>query len=113
MEPIYAAILIDAVVVKVRDGQVRNQPYYAAIGVDLDGHNDLSGGPGPVAVTGGSAKFWFACLTELKNRGVKDVFFVVYDRPLGFAGQYRAGVSCGEGPNLFDPSAAQQLQLRS
>lgn len=50
----------------MRDGQVRNQPYYAAIGVDLDGHKE-------------SAKFWFACLTEPKNRSVKDVFFTVCD----------------------------------
>ena len=37
LERVYAAIFIDAIVVKVRDGQVANQPFYAAIGVDLDG----------------------------------------------------------------------------
>ena len=49
-----------------------------AIGVDLEGHKDVLGiWPG----TGGgeSAKFWFACLTDLKNRGVADVFFIVCD----------------------------------
>ena len=64
--------------VKVRDGQVRNRPVYAAIGVDLDGHKDILGmwaGDGD----GESAKFWLAVLTELKNRGVRDVFFVVCD----------------------------------
>ena len=64
--------------VKVRDGQVRNQPYYAAIGVDLDGHKDILG-IWPGNGDGESAKFWFACLTELKNRGVQDVFFIVCD----------------------------------
>lgn len=78
LEKVYAAIFIDAIVVKIRDGQVRNRPVYAAIGVDLDGHKDVLGmwaGDGD----GESAKFWLAVLTELKNRGVKDVFFVVCD----------------------------------
>ena len=43
LERVYAAIFIDAIVVKVRDGQVANQPFYAAIGVDLDGHKDILG----------------------------------------------------------------------
>jgi transposase-like protein len=78
LEGIYAAVFIDAIMVKVRDGQVRNRPVYAAIGVDLDGHKDILGmwaGDGD----GESAKFWMAVLTELKNRGVHDVFFVVCD----------------------------------
>jgi len=78
LEPVYAAVFIDAIMVKVRDGQVRNRPVYAAIGVDLDGHKDILGmwaGDGD----GESARFWMAVLTELKNRGVKDVFFVVCD----------------------------------
>ncbi len=78
LEPVYAAVFIDAIMVKVRDGQVRNRPIYAAIGVDLAGHKDILGmwaGDGD----GESAKFWFAVLTDLKARGVKDVFFVVCD----------------------------------
>ena len=43
LQPIYAAIFIDAIYVKVRDGQVGNQPFYAAIGVDLAGHGTFSG----------------------------------------------------------------------
>lgn len=78
LESIYAAIFIDAIVIKVRDGQVRNQPFYAAIGVDFEGHKDIVG-IWPGQGDGESAKFWFACLTELKNRGVKDVFFMVCD----------------------------------
>jgi hypothetical protein len=75
---VYAAVFIDAIMVKVRDGRVRNRPVYAAIGVDLDGHKDILGmwaGDGD----GESAKFWMAVLTELKNRGVRDLFFVVCD----------------------------------
>ena len=74
---VYAAIFIDAIVVKVRDGQVANRPFYAAIGVTLDGEKDILG---LWAGTGGEgAKFWMSVLTDLRNRGVKDVFFVVCD----------------------------------
>jgi putative transposase len=78
LQGVYAAIFIDAIYVKVRDGQVGNQPFYAAIGVDLGGHRDVLGlwaGKGG----GESAKFWMNVLTDLKNRGVADVFFVVCD----------------------------------
>jgi putative transposase len=77
LETIYAAVFIDAIVIKVRDGQVANRPFYAAIGVSLDGERDILGlwaGSG-----GEGAKFWMSVLTDLRNRGVKDVFFVVCD----------------------------------
>jgi putative transposase len=77
LDAIYAAVFIDAIVVKVRDGQVANRPFYAAIGVTLAGERDILG---LWAGTGGEgAKFWMAVLTDLKNRGVGDVFFVVCD----------------------------------
>lgn len=77
LESTYAAIFIDAIVVKVRDGQVANRPFYAAIGVTLAGERDILG---LWAGTGGEgAKFWMAVLTDLKNRGVNDTFFLVCD----------------------------------
>jgi transposase-like protein len=77
LDSTYAAIFIDAIVVKVRDGQVANRPFYAAIGVSLDGERDILG---LWAGTGGEgAKFWMAVLTDLRNRGIKDTFFVVCD----------------------------------
>jgi putative transposase len=78
LQGVYAAVFIDAIYVKVRDGQVGNQPFYAAIGVDLGGRRDILGlwaGHGG----GESAKFWMNVLTELRNRGVRDVFFIVCD----------------------------------
>ena len=78
LEKIYAAIFVDAIHVKIRDGQVGNRPIYAAIGVDLAGHKDVLGlwaGDGG----GESAKFWMSVLTDLRNRGVKDTFFLVCD----------------------------------
>ena len=78
LQRVYAAVFIDAIMIKVRDGQVGNQPFYAAIGVDLAGHRDVLGlWPGNGA--GESAKFWMNVLTELRNRGVADVFFIVCD----------------------------------
>src|SRR5215218_10428354 len=76
--PVYAAVFLDAIYVKVRDGQVGNRPFYAAIGVDLGGRRDVLG---LWAGTGGgeSARFWMSVLADLKNRGVRDVFFVVCD----------------------------------
>jgi len=67
LEPVYAAIFIDAIVVKIRDGQVGNRPVYAAIGVTLAGTKDVLG---LWAGTGGEgAKFWMSVLTDLRNRG--------------------------------------------
>ena len=77
LDPIYVAVFIDAIVVKVRDGQVANRPIYAAIGVTVDGRKDVLGlwaGSG-----GEGAKFWMSVLVDLKNRGVRDVFFLVCD----------------------------------
>ena len=77
LDGVYAAVFIDAIIVKVRDGQVANRPIYAAIGVSLGGEKDVLG---LWAGTGGEgAKFWMAVLTDLKNRGVRDVFFLVCD----------------------------------
>jgi putative transposase len=77
LDGVYAAIFIDAIVVKIRDGQVANRPIYAAIGVSLDGEKDILG---LWAGTGGEgAKFWMSVLTDIKNRGVTDTFFLVCD----------------------------------
>lgn len=78
LDPIYAVVLIDAIVIKVRDTQVANRPVYVAIGVNLDGERDVLGlwmGP-----TGGEgAKQWMTMLTELRNRGVLDVLITCCD----------------------------------
>ena len=85
LDPVYPVIFIDAIVVKVRDGQVRNKPIYVVIGVTVNGERDILGlwaGDG-----GEGAKFWLQVLTELKNRGVADVCIAVCD---GLKGPARA-----------------------
>ncbi|WP_420094362.1 IS256 family transposase [Mycobacteroides abscessus] len=77
LESVYPVVFIDAIFVKVRDGQVTNRPIYVAIGVSCAGERDILGlwaGDG-----GEGAKFWLAVLTEIKNRGTNDVCIVVCD----------------------------------
>jgi putative transposase len=77
LERVYPVIFIDAMVVKVRDGQVANKPVYVVIGVTVDGERDILGlwaGDG-----GEGAKFWLGVFTEIKNRGVQDVCIAVCD----------------------------------
>jgi putative transposase len=78
LDPVYPVILIDAIMLKVRDGQVANRPVYVAMGISLDGERDVLGmwlGPSG----GEGAKHWLAMLTELRNRGVADVCIVSCD----------------------------------
>jgi len=77
LDAVYPVVFIDAIHVKVRDGQVTNRPIYVVIGVTVHGERDILGlwaGDG-----GEGAKFWLAVLTELKNRGVADVCIAVCD----------------------------------
>ena len=102
-------MFLDAINVKVRDGQVANRPVYAAIGVDLEGHKDILGmwfGDGG----GESAKFWMAVLTELRNRGVADVFFLVCDGLKGLLGE--RGVASHDRADLPDPFDPQLVSVR-
>ncbi len=78
LDRVYPVMLIDAIVVKVRDSQVANRPVYVAIGVNLDGERDVLGlwlGPSG----GEGAKQWMSMLTELRNRGVADALIVCCD----------------------------------
>lgn len=79
LERIYVAVFIDAIYLKVRDGQVANQPFYLAMGVTAEGARDVLGIWAAPEAGGESAKFWLQILTELKNRGVEDIFYLVCD----------------------------------
>jgi putative transposase len=80
LDAVYPVIFIDAIHVKVRDGQVTNRPFYVVIGVTVDGHRDVLGlWAGQGGGAGEGAKYWLQVLTELKNRGVADVCIAVCD----------------------------------
>jgi len=82
LEPIYGIVYLDALYVKMRhEGRVENRAVYVALGVDLEGHKEVLG-----LWTSGNegAKFWLSVLTELRNRGVKDMLIVCVDGLKGF-----------------------------
>jgi transposase-like protein len=77
LDVVYPVMFIDAINVKIREGQVANRPIYLAIGVTVDGERDILGlwaGDG-----GEGAKYWAHVLTEIRNRGTKDVCILVCD----------------------------------
>lgn len=82
LEALYGIVYLDALYVKMRhEGRVENRAVYVAIGVDMEGRKEVlglwsSGNEG--------AKFWLSVLTELKNRGVKDMLIVCIDGLKGF-----------------------------
>jgi transposase-like protein len=89
LDRMYPVLLIDAIVIKVRDAQVANRPVYVVVGVNLEGERDVLGlwlGP-----TGGEgAKQWMAMLTELRNRGIADALIVCCDGLKGLPDAIRA-----------------------
>jgi len=82
LEPIYGLLFLDALYVKMRhEGRVENRAVYVAIGVDLEGRKEVLG---LWTSSNEGAKFWLGVLTELKNRGVKDVLIACIDGLKGF-----------------------------
>jgi putative transposase len=79
LDPVYAVVFIDAIVVKIREGQVANRPVYLALGVTVDGTRDILGLWAGEHGDGEGAKFWLRVLSEIKNRGTRDVLMVVCD----------------------------------
>ncbi|MGC5026479.1 IS256 family transposase [Tsukamurella sp. DT100] len=77
LDQLYPVIFVDAIVVKVRDGQVRNTAFYVVMGVTTSGERDILGIWAGDGAEG--ARFWLQVFTELKNRGVSDVLIAVCD----------------------------------
>lgn len=78
----YPVIYLDCIHTKVRDaGSVRTKAIYLAIGINMEGHKEILGLW--IAQTEG-AKFWLSVVTELKNRGVQDIFIACVDGLKGF-----------------------------
>src|ERR1700756_4572053 len=76
---VYAVIFVDAIQVKIREGQVANRPVYLALGVTVDGERDILGLWAGEHGDGEGAKFWLRVLSEIKNRGTRDVLMLVCD----------------------------------
>lgn len=81
LEAVYPIVYLDCIHVKVRDGAVRVKAVYLAVGITLAGEKEVLGLW--LAQTEG-AKFWLQVVTELKNRGVQDIFIACVDGLKGF-----------------------------
>jgi putative transposase len=82
LEAVYPIVYLDALYVKMRhEGRVENRAVYVAMGVTLEGKKEVLG-----LWSSGSegAKFWLSILTELRNRGVRDIFIACVDGLKGF-----------------------------
>ena len=82
LDTLYPIVYMDCIHVKVRDsGAVRTKAVYLALGINLAGEKELLGIW--IAQTEG-AKFWLQVVTELKNRGIQDIFIACVDGLKGF-----------------------------
>jgi putative transposase len=82
LEAFYGVVFLDALYVKMRhEGRVENRAVYVALGINLEGRKDVLGLW--TSATEG-AKFWLNVLTELRNRGVRDIYLVCVDGLKGF-----------------------------
>jgi putative transposase len=82
LDAVYPIVYLDAIVVKVRhEGRVINKAIHLALGVNLAGQKELLG---LWMTQNESSKFWLSVLTELQNRGLKDIFIACVDGLTGF-----------------------------
>ncbi len=82
LDGVYPIVYLDALYVKIRDaGHIQNRAIYVVIGVNVQGRKEVLG---LWAGQAEGAKFWLQVLTELKNRGVQDIFIACVDGLKGF-----------------------------
>jgi putative transposase len=82
LERIYPIVYLDAIRVEIRDNaRILNKAVYIALGVNMDGRKEVLG---MWIVPTEGAKFWLGVITEIKNRGVQDIFIVCVDGLKGF-----------------------------
>ena len=82
LDAIYPIVYLDALYLKIRDsGHIQNKAIYVVIGVNVEGSKEVLG---LWAGQSEGAKFWLQVLTELKNRGVADIFIACVDGLKGF-----------------------------
>lgn len=98
LDPVYPVMFIDAINVKIRDGNVANRPIYIALAVTIDGTREVLGLWGGEHGDGEGAKYWQRVLSEIKNRGVNDVCIVVCDGLTGLPAAIEAVWPAGESP---------------
>ena len=82
LEALYAIVWLDAMYYKVRiDGKVVSRAVYNVLAINKEGHKELIG---MYVSENEGANFWLSVLTNLKNRGVKDILIACTDNLKGF-----------------------------
>ena len=81
LDPIYPIVYLDCIHVKIREGTVRVKAVYLAIGITMEGEKEVLG---LWLAQNEGAKFWLQVVTELRNRGVQDIFIACVDGLKGF-----------------------------
>lgn len=79
LDAVYPVVFIDCINVKIREGNVANRPIYVALAVTVAGTRDILGLWAGEHGDGEGAKYWLRVLSEIKNRGTRDVCLVVCD----------------------------------
>ena len=105
IDPVWPIVYFDGIVMHVRgaNGRVSQHTIYVAIGVNLEGHKELLG---LWLAESEGAKFWLSCLTDLKNRGLGDIFVACIDGLSGFRRGDPCGLPADEGAVVHRASGA-------
>jgi len=112
LDAVYAVLFIDAINVKIREGQVASRPIYLALGVTVDGERDVLGLWAGEHGDGEGAKYWMRVCSEIKNRwhaGRADGGLRRAERPSG-RGECRLGED--HRANMHSPPPAEFIQIR-
>lgn len=82
LEPIYPILYLDCLVVKVKENnQISNKSLFLAVALNMEGHKEVLG---MWIAKNEGAKFWLSIITELKNRGVEEIYIACVDGLKGF-----------------------------
>ena len=110
LEAVWPIVYFDGIVVHVRgtSGRVSQHTIYVALGVNLAGKKELLG---LWLAESEGAKFWLQVLTDLKNRGLGDIFVACVDGLAGFPDAIRAGLSADQSATLRRPPGAGRAAL--
>lgn len=88
LSPVYPIVYLDALLVNSREGgKNQNKALHIALGINMEGHKEVLGF---YLGDNEGAKFWMGVLTDLKNRGVEDIFIACMDGLTGFPDAVRA-----------------------
>ncbi len=111
LDPVYAVVFVDAIHVKVREGQVANRPVYLALGVTADGERDILGLWAGEHGDGEGAKFWLRVLWRSRTAAPRRPHAGLRRAERTRSGEY--GLGEDRGADMYCPPPAEFVQVRS